>query len=148
MSKTTWRINVIGEQNLAITNGAKTIYKEMDWLKGEGVYVRKNGYSVPTLNDLWDEIQREDHKLDGIQYADFMITRYDNGFIFRLEAGYENIMSDDTANAGTLFNFIELLDETIIRENEVDGSITEQKLLTILSKLEEATETEEVIYAN
>jgi len=141
----TWSINVIGEQSLKITNGKDVIYHEFSWLTGEGAYVSLQGYSIPTLNNLWDEIKKIDPKIDHLLYANFRISRYASGFVFELEgSNYEDIVSDHTSDAQTLLSFLEMLDEIIFTENLPEGSATEhRKLISMIKKLDNKLEETE-----
>jgi len=132
-----WVINIIGEQSLEVTNGILTIYKERDWLEGQGVYSKIMDYTIPTLIDFWEEIKKKDPQLSIILYSDFSITRYESGFVFQLETGYKDIVSDSTAKAQDLLAFIDMLDEIIISESGEKGALTERKhLKTILAHLD------------
>lgn len=133
-----WNINIIGEQSLDITNGVRHIYRERDWLSGEGVYVNMLGYEIPTLIAIWDEIEKES-EISELHYSEFKITKYEGGFHFRLESGYQNVISDETAKEQDLLAFLEMLGEIAMKENVDGGSLSEYKKLTsILTSLDSA----------
>lgn len=135
---TIWNINVIGEQSLDITNGDKHIYHERDWLSGEGVYEKMLGYEIPTLIDLWKEIEKE-AAIEELNYSVFTITKYNGGFHFKLESGYQSIVSDETAKEQDLLSFLEMLGNIAIKENKEGGSLSDhEKLMGIFNSLDNA----------
>lgn len=144
---TIWNINIIGDQSLDVTNGENHIYHERDWLSGEGIYTEKMGYEIPTLVDLWKEIEAVS-KIDELCYSDFKITRYENGFVFEMKSGYKDVVSDETSKAQDLLSFIDMLDEISINEN-MDGGTSSNynKLVSIDTILEKALEPK-VLYDN
>lgn len=137
---TNWNINIIGDQSLDVTNGESHIYHERDWLSGEGIYERKAGYEIPTLIDLWEEVKTVS-KIEELHYSDFKITRYENGFVFKMDSGYKDVVSDETAKAQDLLSFIDMLDEISAKENMEGGAGADyNKLIEINSALDSALE--------
>ena len=142
----TWNINIIGDQSLDITNGEEHIYHESDWLSGEGVWARKGDYEIPTLIDLWKEIEKVG-EIEKLQYSDFGITRYKDGFVFEMKSGYKDVVSDATALGMDLLAFIDMLDE-ISGKEAIEGRSNSDydKLLAINSTLDSALK--ETTYEN
>ena len=137
-----WNINIIGEQSLDITNGEKHIYHERDWLSGEGVYEKMVGYEIPTLIDIWNEIKKCSDIKD-LHYSEFKITKYEGGFHFSLESGYQNVVSDETAKGQDLLAFLEMLGLIAMEENVEGGSLSDHKKLTsILTTLDSVLKQE------
>ncbi len=126
---TTWNINVIGDQSLDITNGDIHLYKERDELSGDGVYVKKVGYTIPTLPKLWEELSGIS-EIDELYYSDFKITRYQKGFVFELESGYKDVVSDETAHAQDLLSFFDMLDQIMV--NNGDEAMGDHKKLSLI----------------
>ena len=143
-----WNINIIGDQSLDITNGDKHLYKERDWLSGEGVYVKNQNYKITNLLDLWEEI-KSISPIEELHYSEYTITRYSDGFVFEHKSGYKDVVSDATVQAQDLLAFIDMLDEISIKEMEEGGTLsTHKKLTSMIDSLNSALDVKETTYDN
>ena len=92
-------------------------YKEMSWLKGEGVYGEIKNYKLPNPIDIWNMLLRHTPGFSMFIYKNWHIQKNAGCFIIRLASNEydqyidKKILSDYTCSKMDFSSFLDMLDE-------------------------------------